>query len=90
MFFLILPALVEFFDKMEAKKAFLKLAYTKFKNLPLYLEWAPEGSLTDSDQNSATSKYNNLCKASINWWKWHKLKTQPYRVWYVQETIKNG
>lgn len=47
-------ALVEFLDKMEAKKAFLKLAFTKFKNLPLYLEWAPEGSLTDPDQNSAT------------------------------------
>lgn len=37
-------AIVEFLDSSEAKKAFSKLAYTKFKNLPLYLEWAPENT----------------------------------------------
>jgi multiple RNA-binding domain-containing protein 1 len=32
---------VEFLEPSEAKIAFTKLAYTKFKHLPLYLEWAP-------------------------------------------------
>lgn len=35
-------ALIEFLAPSEAKAAFRKLAYSKFKNLPLYLEWAPE------------------------------------------------
>ncbi|KND03335.1 uncharacterized protein SPPG_02379 [Spizellomyces punctatus DAOM BR117] len=34
-------ALVEFLELNEAKAAFQRLAYTKFKHLPLYLEWAP-------------------------------------------------
>lgn len=33
-------------EPSEARKAFLKLAYTKFKHLPLYLEWAPEDTFT--------------------------------------------
>lgn len=37
-------AIVEFLDSSEAKKAFSKLAYSKFKSLPLYLEWAPENT----------------------------------------------
>lgn len=32
---------VEFLDSGEAKKAFRNLAYSRFKSLPLYLEWAP-------------------------------------------------
>ncbi|KAJ1531958.1 hypothetical protein ONE63_000596 [Megalurothrips usitatus] len=47
--------IVEFMDKMEAKKAFLRLAYTKFKNLPLYLEWAPEGALLENHDNRTLS-----------------------------------
>lgn len=39
-----ITAIVEFLESSEAKKAFSKLAYTKFKNLPLYLEWAPENT----------------------------------------------
>ncbi|EAT44565.1 AAEL004075-PA [Aedes aegypti] len=35
-------AVIEFLDPSEAKKAFKKLAYSRFKSLPLYLEWAPE------------------------------------------------
>lgn len=38
-------AIVEFIEPSEARKAFTRLAYSKFKNLPLYLEWAPENSL---------------------------------------------
>ncbi|XP_018800163.1 PREDICTED: probable RNA-binding protein 19 [Bactrocera latifrons] len=39
-------ALIEFCDPSEAKHAFKKLAYSKFKNVPLYLEWAPEQTFT--------------------------------------------
>lgn len=50
---LILPpsgvtALIEYCDPSEAKQAFKKLAYSKFKNVPLYLEWAPEQTFTTS------------------------------------------
>uniref|UniRef100_A0A8C5P7G9 Probable RNA-binding protein 19 n=1 Tax=Leptobrachium leishanense TaxID=445787 RepID=A0A8C5P7G9_9ANUR len=34
-------AIAEFLEPTEAKKAFSKLAYTKFQHVPLYLEWAP-------------------------------------------------
>ncbi|XP_051888298.1 probable RNA-binding protein 19 [Pristis pectinata] len=34
-------AIVEFLEPTEAKKAFTKLAYSKFQHVPLYLEWAP-------------------------------------------------
>ena len=37
--------LVEFYEASEAKSAFRRLAYSKYKGAPLYLEWAPEGSL---------------------------------------------
>ena len=40
-------AVVEFEDRNEAKVAFRKLAYKKFKNLPLYLEWAPENTFSE-------------------------------------------
>ena len=36
-----LAALVEFGERQEARDAFRKLAYRKFKTLPIYLEWAP-------------------------------------------------
>ncbi|MGH0155802.1 UNVERIFIED_CONTAM: hypothetical protein FKN15_030048 [Acipenser sinensis] len=36
-----LTAIVEFLEPTEAKRAFTKLAYTKFQHVPLYLEWAP-------------------------------------------------
>ncbi|XP_054272125.1 probable RNA-binding protein 19 [Macrosteles quadrilineatus] len=39
-------AIVEFLEASEAKKAFLALAYTRFKNLPLYLEWAPDDTFS--------------------------------------------
>lgn len=41
-----ITALVEFFEPSEARKAFAKLAYTKYKHLPLYLEWAPDNTFT--------------------------------------------
>lgn len=39
-----ITALIEFLEPTEARTAFRKLAYSKFKDLPLYLEWAPENT----------------------------------------------
>ena len=36
-----MAALVEFGERQEARDAFKKLAYRKFKSVPIYLEWAP-------------------------------------------------
>ncbi|KAK3600296.1 hypothetical protein CHS0354_027139 [Potamilus streckersoni] len=36
-----ITAIVEYLEATEAKAGFTKLAYTKFKHVPLYLEWAP-------------------------------------------------
>ncbi|XP_030593757.1 putative RNA-binding protein 19 [Archocentrus centrarchus] len=38
-----LTAVVEFLEPAEAKRAFTRLAYSKFHHVPLYLEWAPVG-----------------------------------------------
>jgi len=70
---LILPpyrtmAIVEYEDPKEAKKAFTALAYKKFKNVPLYLEWAPANALTrrtviqvsDLDESTTTPAKESL------------------------------
>lgn len=36
-----IAVLIEFNERQEARDAFKKLAYRKFKTMPLYLEWAP-------------------------------------------------
>jgi multiple RNA-binding domain-containing protein 1 len=41
-------AIVEYLEPNEAKVAFQKLAYSKFKSVPLYLEWAPANIFIDS------------------------------------------
>lgn len=46
-----ITAIIEFIEPSEARKAFNKLAYSKFKNMPLYLEWAPDNSLSDKKIN---------------------------------------
>ena len=43
--------LVEFYEASEARSAFRRLAYTKYKGAPLYLEWAPEGSLKPKERH---------------------------------------
>ncbi|KAL5276299.1 RBM19 family protein [Megaselia abdita] len=48
-------ALIEFMTPTEARKAFLKLAYSKFKHAPLYLEWAPENTFK-SESSSTKSE----------------------------------
>lgn len=44
-----ITCLIKFDDPSEARKAFKKLAYSKFKHLPLYLEWAPENTFKNED-----------------------------------------
>ena len=77
---LILPpsktlVLIEFVESINAKKAFKSLAYTKFKHVPLYLEWAPENcfhkqvhtkelGLSSSATSSATSSAFQLLTAT--------------------------
>jgi multiple RNA-binding domain-containing protein 1 len=40
--------LVEFVHENDAKSAFKKLAYSKFKDLPLFLEWAAQDTFSES------------------------------------------
>lgn len=56
-----LPALVEFLEPSEARKAFMRLAYSKYKHLPLYLEWAPDNTFTTpaSKRNKSNVKKSN-------------------------------
>jgi multiple RNA-binding domain-containing protein 1 len=42
-------ALVEYGHSIDAKKAFRKLAYRRFKHVPIYLEWAPLAAKPHSD-----------------------------------------
>lgn len=53
-----ITALVEFLEPSEARKAFMKLAYTKFKHIPLYLEWAPDNTFTSKPNKSNKNKTN--------------------------------
>jgi multiple RNA-binding domain-containing protein 1 len=48
-----LAAIIEFSERQEARDAFKKLAYRKFKNLPLYLEWAPVDIFNGDPQEKA-------------------------------------
>ena len=57
-----LTALVEFVEPFEARKAFTKLAYSKFKHLPLYLEWAPDDSFTSPSNVKVENKVSTKDK----------------------------
>ncbi|XP_076007167.1 putative RNA-binding protein 19 [Genypterus blacodes] len=48
-----LTAVVEFLEPTEAKRAFTRLAYSKFQHIPLYLEWAPMGVFLPSKPEPA-------------------------------------
>uniref|UniRef100_A0A4W3HSY9 RNA binding motif protein 19 n=1 Tax=Callorhinchus milii TaxID=7868 RepID=A0A4W3HSY9_CALMI len=55
-------AIVEFLEPTEAKRAFTKLAYSKFQHVPLYLEWAPMNVFSTSppiQKKKEESKTNN-------------------------------
>ncbi|CAJ1068825.1 probable RNA-binding protein 19 [Xyrichtys novacula] len=49
-----LTAVVEFLEPTEAKRAFTRLAYSKFQHVPLYLEWAPVGVFVTGKPEPAT------------------------------------
>jgi multiple RNA-binding domain-containing protein 1 len=54
-------AMVEYGHSTDAKKAFRKLAYRRFKHVPIYLEWAPlaakpHGDSTKGDENPQLTK----------------------------------
>ena len=49
-------ALVEFLESSHAKAAFKRLAYSKFKHLPLYLEWAPVGAMGEGRKKRRKKK----------------------------------
>ena len=53
-------ALIEFLDSSEATKAFRKLAFSKFKYVPLYLEWAPESTFSAAFKPSDRKVYKTL------------------------------
>lgn len=61
-----ITALVEFLEPSEARKAFRALAYTKYKHLPLYLEWAPDNSFTTPASKTKASKSNVATKESTD------------------------
>ena len=49
-----ITGLIEFYEPSEAKNAFKRLAYTKYKGAPLYLEWAPEGAFKIKEEGDRT------------------------------------
>merc|ERR1719192_3099505 len=52
-----LTAIIEFAEPSEARTAFRKLAYSKFHNAPLYLEWAPDDTfLTPFNEGDAAEE----------------------------------
>jgi multiple RNA-binding domain-containing protein 1 len=59
-------AIIEYEQPGEARKAFKKLAYTKFKHVPLYLEWAPEGIIQEGDHDTTTSSVNESSKSAVD------------------------
>jgi hypothetical protein len=48
-------ALVEFLAAADAKRAFKKLAYTRYQHVPLYLEWAPDAVFISSNNNNGNN-----------------------------------
>ncbi|XP_034026101.1 probable RNA-binding protein 19 [Thalassophryne amazonica] len=55
-----LTAIVEFLERTEAKRAFTKLAYSKFHHIPLYLEWAPVGVFVEAKPKPELDKEESL------------------------------
>ncbi|XP_046463515.1 probable RNA-binding protein 19 isoform X3 [Daphnia pulex] len=55
-------AIVEFLEPTEAKAAFRKLAYSKFRHMPLYLEWAPMDVFRTAAQRVESKPSENKTK----------------------------
>lgn len=58
--------LIQFNDPSEARKAFKKLAYSKFKHLPLYLEWAPENVIKEKTEDQSGKEENEDDESSAS------------------------
>ncbi|XP_058812393.1 probable RNA-binding protein 19 [Topomyia yanbarensis] len=67
-----ITAVVEFLDSSEAKKAFKKLAYTRFKSLPLYLEWAPENIFKKTEKTDKRTTADEIKEKRNNSNKQHE------------------
>ncbi|KAL3934283.1 MAG: hypothetical protein SGBAC_009961 [Bacillariaceae sp.] len=48
-------ALVKYGHSADAKRAFKKLAYRRFKHVPIYLEWAPLAAAAASDTSTSST-----------------------------------
>ncbi|KAI2491929.1 RNA recognition motif containing protein [Fragilaria crotonensis] len=59
-------ALVEYDHPVDAKRAFKKLAYKRFKSVPLYLEWAPLSATVPNPANDKDSDHVNKVHNSRN------------------------
>ena len=55
-----LIGIVEFIDSSDARKAYNTLAYSRFKDSPLYLDWAPIGCLKNLPQDVKGSAENSV------------------------------
>jgi multiple RNA-binding domain-containing protein 1 len=55
-------ALVEFLAAADAKRAFKKLAYTRYLHVPLYLEWAPEAVFINNSSSNSNSNSDSSSK----------------------------
>ncbi|CAJ1934458.1 unnamed protein product [Cylindrotheca closterium] len=49
-------ALVKYGHSADAKRAFKKLAYRRFKHVPIYLEWAPLAAASDASTSSTSAE----------------------------------
>jgi len=59
-------AMVEYGHATDAKRAFRKLAYKRFKHVPLYLEWAPLAAKLESSSTDAKATATTTSSASVN------------------------
>lgn len=59
-------ALVEFIEPNEAKSAFMRLAYKKLHHIPMFLEWAPIGSLKPVDGNNNIKKSEETTDEAVD------------------------
>ena len=60
-----ITCLIQFDDPSEARKAFKKLAYSKFKHLPLFLEWAPDNVMKEKEPEVETKKEEKPEKVEV-------------------------
>ncbi|VEU34559.1 unnamed protein product [Pseudo-nitzschia multistriata] len=53
-------AMIEYGHSTDAKRAFRKLAYRRFKHVPIYLEWAPLQAKLDNINNRDSSSKDDI------------------------------